>query len=209
MSGSEYITRLLEFYAIKYVEDIMDYAEIDKYIDVVENNNPFLVDNIIPDYVSESDLKFILTSLIKERVSVKDIIYIFEKLNDYAGDCPRADLLAKIRLSLAKQICKPLANENGLISAFELSDTTYDEFIPGIDNDENYVVKIDGDFAEKLAVKISKKAKKYEISSPVIVVPMEIRGLMYSLLSVYLNNITVITREEIGCNYSLDIIATI
>ena len=47
LSGSEYITRILEFYAVKYVDELIDYAEIDKYIDVVEEVNPFLVDNII------------------------------------------------------------------------------------------------------------------------------------------------------------------
>ena len=206
LSGSEYITRMLEFYAVKYADDIMDYAEIDKYLDVVEETNPFLVDNIIPDYVSESDLKFILTSLIKEKVSVKDIVYIFEKLNDYADDSSKADILAKIRLALARQICKPLANEEGVICAFELCDDTFASFIPGVEEDDSYVIKIDGDFAEQLALKISKKAKKYHITSPILVVPMEFRALFFSLLSVYLNNINVITREEIGCHYSLEII---
>ena len=118
-------------------------------------------------------------------------------------------MLAKIRLALSKQICRPLANEEGVISAFELSDTTYEEFVPGVEEDESYVVKIDSEFAEKLASKIIKKAKKCGIASPVLVVPMEIRGLFFSLLSVYLNNITVISREEVGYNYSLDVIASI
>ena len=209
ISGSEYITRMLEFYAVKYVDELMDYSEIDKYIDVVEESNPFLVDNIIPDYVSEPDLKFILTNLIKERVSIKDIVYIFEKLNDYAGECPRTDMLAKIRLALAKQICKPLANDENVIYAFEMSGETFEKFIPEFEEDDDDIIKIDGDFAEQLALNISKKAKKYDIMSPIVVVPMEFRTLFYSLLSVYLNNITVISREEIGCHYALEIIESV
>ena len=64
-----------------------------KYIEVVNNTNSFLVDNVIPDFISLAELKFILTSLIKERVSIKDISYIFEKINDYAEDSTKSDLL--------------------------------------------------------------------------------------------------------------------
>jgi len=209
ISGSEYITRMLEYYSVKYVEDLMDYAEVDKYIDVVDDVNPFLVENIIPEYVSEPDLKYILTSLIKEKVSVKDIVYIFEKLNDYAGECQRADLLSKIRLALSKQICKSLVNNDGIILAFELSEKTFDEFMPGVEEDDNAVIKIDGDFAEKLALKISKKSKKLGITRPIVVVPMEMRSLFFSLLSNYLPDVVVISREEVGCNYPLEIISEI
>ena len=79
ISGAEYIARVLEFAAVKYVDDLLDYSDIDKYIDVVSEHNDFLVQNIIPDFISLSDLRFILTSLIRERVSVRDITYIFEK----------------------------------------------------------------------------------------------------------------------------------
>ena len=49
ISATEYITQVLEFYCIKYVDDLLDYADIDKYLDIVEQNNSFLVENIIPD----------------------------------------------------------------------------------------------------------------------------------------------------------------
>ena len=74
ISGSEYISKILEYYSIKYVEDLLDYDEIDKYIDVVHNTNAFLVENIMPDFVNEADIKYVLTNLIKERVSIKNIV---------------------------------------------------------------------------------------------------------------------------------------
>lgn len=209
ISGSEYITRLLEFYAVKYVDELLDYSEISRYINVVEQVNPFLVENIMPDYISDSDLKFLLTSLIKEKVSIKDIVYIFEKLNDFADSCPKSELLMKLRLSIAKHICGKLVNADGVIPVFDISDKTLEEFIPSFDEDDAYVVTIDGDYAEKLAKKIIRKAKQLEVDSPIIVVPMEFQHLFYTLLSNYMNNVTVITREEVGCNFQLDIIAEI
>ena len=209
LSGAEYIARVLEFTAVKYVDELLDYNDIDKYIDVVSENNDFLVQNIIPDFISLSDLRFILTSLIRERVSVRDITYIFEKMNDYAEDCPKSELLKKIRLALGRRICKNCLNSDGIISAFEISEKTLDAFAPSFEEDEDFIIKIDGDFAEKLAAKIVKKSAQAGIESPNIIVPMEYRHLFFTLLSNYMNDITVLTREEIGCHYPVDVISTI
>ena len=191
------------------MDDLLDYNDIDKYIDVVSDTNDFLVQNIIPDFISLSDLRFILTSLIRERVSVKDITYIFEKMNDYAEDCPKSELLKKIRLALGRQICKRRLNTEGVISVFEISEKTLDAFTPSFEEDDDFIIKIDGDFAEKLAGKIAKKSAQFGIDSPNILVPMEYQHLFFTLLSNYMNDITVLTREEIGCHYPVDILSAI
>jgi len=209
ISGAEYISRLLEFYAVKYVEDLLDYSDVDKYINVVEQANPFLFENLVPDYISPADLKFILTGLIREKVSIKNIVYIFEKLNDYADDCPKSDLLKKLRLALSRQIVSKHINSDGMVSLFEISDKTVEDLIPSFEEDEDFIIKVDGDFAEKLANKIAKKAAQFNISNPKILVPLELRHLIFTLLSNYLNDITVLSREEIGCYYPIEIIATI
>ena len=49
----------------------------------VLENNSFLVDNIIPEFITVADLKYLLTCLIREQVSIKNIVYLFEKINDY------------------------------------------------------------------------------------------------------------------------------
>lgn len=209
ITGAEFIAKALEFCAVKYVDDLLDYDDLDKYIDVVNQTNSFLVENIIPDFVSLSDLRFILTSLVREQVSIKNITYIFEKINDFAEESTKSDLIKKIRLSLAKNICNNYLNEDGTISAFEMSDATLDKFLPSFEESEDAIIKIDADFAEKFAAKLNRKIKKLEIDNPKIIVPLELRHLIFSLLSNYTNNITVLAREEIGCNIPIEIIAEI
>lgn len=205
MTSSEYIAKALEYVAIRYVDDLLDYQDIEKYLDVVDKENSFLVDNIVPDILGYADIKYILTSLIKERVSIKNITYIFEKINDYADDSSRIDLLNKLRLSLCRQICKNFVNEDGeTISAFELSEKTYTELVMGCDDTDDSMIRIDADMAEKIADKITKKCKKLGIYSPKLVVPMEYRQIFFTLLNLYMNNITVLAQEELGCAFKID-----
>ena len=209
LTGAEYIARALEYIAIKYVDELMEYSDVEKYIDIVSKRNEFLVENLIPDFISISDLKFILTSLVREKVSIKDITYIFEKMNDFAEDCTKSDLLKKVRLSISRRICAQYANEEGVIPLFEISENTIEAFMPNFEEDEDFIIKIDGEYAEKLAQKIIKKSKQLGIEEPKILVPMELRHLFFTLLSNYMNNIVVLTREEIGCNYGIEIIGII
>ena len=205
ISPSEYIAKALEYVAVKYVDDLLDYEDIDKYLDVVEKENEFLVENIVPDVLTYSDLKYLMTSLIKERVSIKNITYIFEKINDFADEGSKADILNKVRLSLARQICKSYANEDGeTISAFEISEKTYSDLVMSCDETEDSLIKIDGALAENLANKLLRKAKKLNIYSPKLIVPMEYRQIFFTLLSLYMNNITVLAQEEIGCQFKVD-----
>lgn len=205
ITPSEYIAKALEYVAVKYVDDLLDYDDIDKYLEVVEKENDFLIENIIPDLLTYSDVKYILTSLIKEKVSIKNITYIFEKINDFADEGSKADILNKIRLSLSRQICRNYVNDDGeSISAFELSSKTYSDIVLSCDESEDCLIKIDGTLAEKLAAKITRKAKKLNIYEPKLIVPMDYRQIFFTLLSLYLNNITVLAEEEIGCAYKID-----
>ncbi len=205
ISPAEYIAKALEYVAVKYVDDLLDYEDIDKYLEIVEKENEFLVENIIPDILTYSDLKYLMTSLIKEKVSIKNITYIFEKINDFADEGSKADILNKIRLSLSRQICKTYTNDDDeTISAFEISEKTYSDIVLNCDESEDSLIKIDGVLAEKLANKIIRKAKKLNIYSPKLIVPMEYRQIFFTLLSLYINNITVLAQEEIGCAFKID-----
>lgn len=209
LSCSEFIARALEFCAVKYVDSLLDYEELDKYIDLVGNMNEFLVTNIIPDFISLSDLRFILTSLIREKISIKDITFIFEKMNDFAEESSKSDLLKKIRLALGRQICRNNKDEDGIIRAFEISEKTLDKFMPNFDEDDNAIVRIDAGFAENLADKLTKEIDKFNVQNPKLFVPLEFRHLIFSLLSNYMNNITVLSREEIGCTTAIEILSEI
>jgi len=205
ITPSEYISKALEYTAVKYVDDLLDYDDIDKYLEVVEKENEFLIENIIPDMLTYSDIKYLLTSLIKEKVSIRNITYIFEKINDFAEEGSKADILNKVRLSLSRQICATYANEDGeSISAFELSEKTYSDIVLGCDESEDCLIKIDGALAEELAQNLIKKSKKLGIYNPCLIVPMDYRQIFFTLLSLYINELTVLAPEEIGCAYRID-----
>ena len=202
MTAVQYVGFAIENIAIKEVSDIMDYNDINKYVEIVLQNNSFLVDNIIPDFLTASDLKYLLTCLIRERVSVKNIVYLFEKINDYANEPTKEELLDKVRLAFSKLIIKDLA-KNGELKVLEFSDETLEKVSGffGVDDGEN-IIRIDANDVQTIASNLNKMARRKKLDNPILVVPMDLRHMVFVILSEFVPNITVLACEELvsDCN---------
>lgn len=207
-SAVEYIARAVEFVSIKHVAELLDYNDINHYLMTVEQRNPFVVNNIIPDFITLSELKYILINLIRERISIKDIDYVFEKINDFSDELTKDSLLDKIRLSLSKHISQRFISETPT-EIIELSNETLDKMFKLTDTEEETVIKVDGKFAEKLAKKALKVAKENGLDEVIIVVPIEIRHMTFAIFSEFINNLSVIAHEELSCETNVHVIETI
>lgn len=207
LTPAEFVARLLEYIVIKNMDELLDYSDVNQYMEIVGEKNMFLIENIVPDFVSVAELRYILVSLLREEISIKDIIHIFEKINDFSDEASKENLLDKIRLSLAKYISKKIANSEDVIQVFELSDKTYQKLFSKLKTDDN-IVKINGTKVEKIANYILKKAEQYnlDLNNLVILTPMEIRHMFFMILSQFISNIRVIAKEEIANDYTIEIL---
>ena len=202
LTAVEYIGLAIEHISIKEVSDIMDYNDINSYVEIVLKNNSFLVDNIIPDFLTASDLKYLLTCLIRERVSVKNIVYLFEKINDYANEPTKEDLLDKVRLAFSKLIVKDLAKD-GELKVLEFSDETLEKVSGFFDQEDGEnIIRIDANDVQSIAFSVNKIAKRKKLERPILVVPMDLRHMVFVILSEFVPNITVLACEELvsDCN---------
>lgn len=207
LTPAEFVARLLEYIVIKNIDELLDYSDVNQYMEIVGEKNMFLIENIVPDFVSVAELRYILVSLLREEISIKDIIHIFEKINDFSDEASKENLLDKIRLSLAKYISKKISNSEGVIQVFELSDKTYHKLFSKLKTDDN-IVKINGTKVEKIANSILKKAEQYnlDLNNLVILTPMDARHMFFMIISQFISNIRVIAREEIANDYTIEIL---
>lgn len=209
MTASEYIGKAIEYIAVEEVSDIMDYNDVNKYVEKVIETNSFLVDNILPDFLTAADLKYLLTCLIREHVSVKNIVYIFEKINDYANEPTKEDLLDKVRLALSKHIVRDLA-QDGELKVIEFSDEILDKIYSMFKEDEDeQIIRIEAADIEEIGDKIMQFAKSKKITDPVIVVPMDIRHMIFVILSEFVPNLTVLAHEELVSDYNIKFLGKI
>lgn len=208
LEASEYITNYLEYYSIVHVDEIFDYRDLNRYVEYVTNQNEFLTETILGDYISVSELKYLLTQLIREHVSIKDIGYIFEKLNDFSDDPNKADLLDKLRVALSRQISASVATKEKEIFAYEIDDDTI-ELLERQTNPEENNVKVDLSKFSKFK-KILKETRKDIIEqNAILIVPQQYRQIIFILVSQLFMDIPVICFEEVSLDYKLNILGKI
>ena len=106
----------------KYVDEIMTKTDVLKLMELVKSQDPTLVNDLVPTIISTSDLRKIFVNLIREKVSIKDIIFIFERLCDYARFSKEPDILSeRLRAALGRQICLSNSNKEKVLYALTLS----------------------------------------------------------------------------------------
>ena len=106
----------------KYVDEVMTKTDVLKLMELVKSQDPTLVNDLVPTIISTSDLRKIFVNLIREKVSIKDIMFIFERLCDYARFSKEPDILSeRLRAALGRQICLSNSTQDKVLYALTLS----------------------------------------------------------------------------------------
>ena len=101
----------------RYADEIMTRQNVQSLIELVKNTNAAIVRELIPDMLSLGQVHKVLQLLVRERVSIRDLSTILERLADYAHLSRDINILAEyVRQSLARQICENYTDKEGVIT---------------------------------------------------------------------------------------------
>lgn len=93
--------------------ELLGRQETKQLIDHLKESYPVLVDEVTPNPLAVGDIQKVLAKLLKEKVSIRNLVTIFETLADYGKLTTDTDLLTEyVRQALARQITAQYAREN-------------------------------------------------------------------------------------------------
>lgn len=105
----------------RYAAELITRQETQQLIDAAKDEAPAVVGELIPELMGIGDVQKVLQNLLRERVSIKDIVAILEALADYAGATKDTDILTEyVRQRLAMAICRNYVGPENSITAFAL-----------------------------------------------------------------------------------------
>ena len=97
-----------------HAHELMGRQEVKTLIDHVGETHPKLIEELVPNTLTVGEIQKVLQSLLREKVSIRDLVTIFESLADFGlRTKDPATLTEAVRASLSRSITKPLLNENG------------------------------------------------------------------------------------------------
>ena len=198
----------------KYVDEVMTKTDVLKLMELVKSQDPTLVNDLIPTIISTSDLRKIFVNLIREKVSIKDIIFIFERLCDYARFSKEPDILSeRIRAALGRQICLTNCTDDKVLYALTLSsewEKTLDDSCQRTELGTMFLLNpMQVQELIETTAKTLMRAHRSVGKQPVILCSPRIRLPLYQLLERHIPTIVVISYSELITDIRVEAVDTI
>jgi len=104
-----------------HAADLLGRQEVQALIDTIKKTHPAVVKEVIPDALSLGECQKVLQNLVKERVSIRDLVSILETLADNVHMTKDPEMLTEfVRVALSRTICKEYMNNEGTINVITL-----------------------------------------------------------------------------------------
>jgi len=121
----------------RYADEIMTRQNVQALLELVKNTNAAIVRELVPDMLSLGQVHKVLQNLVRERISIRDLSTILERLADYAHVSRDTNLLAEyVRQSLARQICGQYADKEDTITVVTIDPKLEENMISAIHQSE-------------------------------------------------------------------------
>jgi len=194
---SKHFTEIIK----RYADEIMTRQNIQSLIELVKNTNAAIVRELIPDMLSLGQVHKVLQLLVRERVSIRDLSTILERLADYAHLSRDINILAEyVRQSLARQICETYTDKEGVITVVTI-DPSLEEVMIGAIHQSEYgsFLALDPNVGERVLVQISSQLQNFKRMKllPVILCSPRLRPHFKRFIERSFPDVAVLSYNEI------------
>ncbi|MCR5663206.1 MAG: flagellar biosynthesis protein FlhA [bacterium] len=182
--------------------EMLGRQEVQALIDTVKKTHPAVVKEIIPDVLSLGDVQKVLQNLVKERVSIRDLVSILETLADHVNLTKDPEMLTEFcRVTLSRAICKEYCNNEGTINVITL-DPQIEQMIQNSITTTNTgsFLNVDPNVGQEILQAISNQVDILQGKGlqPILLVSPSIRPALRKLTERSFPNLIVLSWNEIA-----------
>lgn len=181
--------------------ELLGRQETKTIIDSVKEKYNTVVEELIPDLMTIGEVQKILQNLLREKVSIRDMVTILETLADYSANSKDLELLTEyVRIALGRSICSNLIDENRTITVAILNSHIEDLIANNIQNSiKGSFPAIEPEITQKIFNSMNDIVSTvyFNNNQPVFLVSPKIRPAFRKLTELVFPNITVLSLNEI------------
>ena len=121
----------------RHAHELFSRQDAKKLLDRVAEDNPKIVEDLVPKLLSLAAVQKVLHNLLRERVSIRDAASILEALGEAALITKNTTLLTEyVRQAIRRQVVKPYLNDAGDLTAYFLDPTVEHEIEAAVEHAE-------------------------------------------------------------------------
>ena len=106
----------------KHAHELLNRQDIKEIIDKFKEKYPAIVDELIPGKMSIGEVQRVLQNLLRENISIRNLVTILETLGDFSGAIKDPDILTEyVRAALKLTISKKFSQPGNVIHTLTIS----------------------------------------------------------------------------------------
>lgn len=184
-----------------HADELLSRQEVQHLLDNLAVTYPKAVEEIVPKTVPLGTLQKVLQKLLRERISIRDLMAILESLADYVPMTKNVDVLTGyVRQSLARAISKQYQDKDGNITVVMISPDIEDKISQAVQHTEfESFVSPDPNLVKRLAGSLQKFVNNFSAGGlqPIILCSPNSRIYMRKILEKIFPNLVVLSHNEI------------
>ena len=191
----------------EHIAELLTRQDVQNLVNNLKEANPALVDELVPKLLGLGDIQKVLQNLLKEGISIRDLLTIFETLADYSATTRDTDILTEyVRQGLKRAISNRFFPPNETTSVVTL-DPKLEQTIMGAvkQTEQGAYLNLDPDKTKAIMKSVEQETKKLEDmgKAPIVITSPIVRIYFKRLTEDYYRDLIVISYNEIESNVEL------
>ena len=196
-----------------HAQELLSRQDVQKLLDHLAQSYPKSVDELTPNLLSLGVIQRVLQNLLKERVSIRDLLTIVETLADYGPMTKDPDILTEyVRQKIARSILKQYETVEGVLPLVTLDQHLEDILRDGIQKmDQGAYLSLEPSLAQRILVSINQTLEKtvHLNYQPIILCSPPIRRHLKKLLDRFMPQVVVISHNELTAKSKIQSLGTV
>ena len=191
----------------QYIAELLTRQDVQNLVNNLRETNPSLVDELVPKLLGLGEIQKVLQNLLREGISIRDLLTIFETLADYAATSRDTDILTEyVRQSLKRAISNKFFPANETTSVVTLDPKLEQEIMGSVkQTEQGAYLTLDPAKTRAIMDSVGVETRKLEDlgKMPVVITSPIVRVYFKKLTEDYYKDLVVVSYNEVESNIEL------
>ena len=191
----------------RHIDELLTRQDVQQLIDNLKENNPSLVDELVPKLLGVGEIQKVLQNLLREGISIRDLLTICETLADHATATRDTDVLTEyVRQRLKRAISSKYFSANETTSVVTLDPKVEQEIMNSVkQTEQGAYLTLEPEKTKNIINSVQEEVNKLENlgKNPIVITSPIVRMYFKKLTEDYFSDLVVVSYNEIESNVEL------
>lgn len=190
-----------------HIAELLSRQDVQNLVNNLKESNPALVDELTPKLLGLGEIQKVLQNLLKEGISIRDLLSIFEVLADHAATTRDTDVLTEyVRQGLKRAISSRYFVPNEVTSCITLDPKVEQDIMASIkQTEQGAYLTLDPERIRAIMDSLQAEIVKFEETgkTPIVVTSPIVRMYFKKMTEDYVKDLIVVSYNEIDSDVEL------